>query len=189
MNDRARPECPAAPIRTRQRRPADPKPATLLQVAGAVFWSFFGVRKGRHMQQDTVTIKPLHVVIVGLLSRARVRPRADRAGELHHAQRRCLTARDVAISAQRARPPASSASVVSTSGHSRSHSPRASVTMPRSASAADHARASRGTDDDERATIRRPARAPRRPARRAARRAAAALRANTRATAPRRPPA
>jgi len=39
-----------------------------MQVAGAVFWSFFGVRKGRHMLQDTVTIKPHHVVIVGLLS-------------------------------------------------------------------------------------------------------------------------
>jgi RsiW-degrading membrane proteinase PrsW (M82 family) len=49
-------------------RPANPKPATLVQVAGAVFWSFFGVRKGRHMQQDAVTIKPLHVVVVGLLS-------------------------------------------------------------------------------------------------------------------------
>ncbi len=48
--------------------PAEPRPATFAQVAGAVFWSFFGVRKGRHMQQDTVTIKPLHVVIVGLLS-------------------------------------------------------------------------------------------------------------------------
>lgn len=48
--------------------PAERKQATLLEVAGAVFWSFFGVRKGRHMQQDTVTIKPLHVVIVGLLS-------------------------------------------------------------------------------------------------------------------------
>jgi hypothetical protein len=48
--------------------PAAPKHATLPQVAGAVFWSFFGVRKGRHMQQDTVTIKPLHVVVVGLLS-------------------------------------------------------------------------------------------------------------------------
>ena len=47
---------------------AERKPATLLQVAGAVFWSFFGVRKGRHMLQDTSTIKPLHVVIVGLLS-------------------------------------------------------------------------------------------------------------------------
>ena len=48
--------------------PSEPRPATFMQVAGAVFWSFFGVRKGRHMLQDTVTIKPLHVVIVGLLS-------------------------------------------------------------------------------------------------------------------------
>jgi hypothetical protein len=39
-----------------------------MQVAGAVFWSFFGVRKGHHMLQDTSTIKPHHVVIVGLLS-------------------------------------------------------------------------------------------------------------------------
>lgn len=52
---------PAAP-------PKAVPPATLRQVAGAVFWSFFGVRKGKAMQQDTVTIKPLHVVIVGLLS-------------------------------------------------------------------------------------------------------------------------
>ena len=44
------------------------RPATFAQVAGAVFWSFFGVRKGRHMLQDTSTIKPHHVVIVGLLS-------------------------------------------------------------------------------------------------------------------------
>jgi hypothetical protein len=48
--------------------PSEPAPATFAQVAGAVFWSFFGVRKGRHMLQDTTTIKPLHVVIVGLLS-------------------------------------------------------------------------------------------------------------------------
>ena len=56
------PPAPAQPPRP------EPGPATFAQVAGAVFWSFFGVRKGRHMQQDTVTIKPLHVVIVGLLS-------------------------------------------------------------------------------------------------------------------------
>jgi Protein of unknown function (DUF2970) len=48
--------------------PAEPKRATLLQVAGAVFWSFFGVRKGRHMLQDTTTINPLHVVIVGVVA-------------------------------------------------------------------------------------------------------------------------
>jgi hypothetical protein len=44
----------------------EPRPASFRQVAGAVFWSFFGVRKGRHMRQD-LTIKPLHVVLAGLL--------------------------------------------------------------------------------------------------------------------------
>jgi len=46
-----------------------PRPtASFLQIANAVFWSFFGVRKGKHMQQDAVTIRPHHVVIIGLLS-------------------------------------------------------------------------------------------------------------------------
>ncbi len=45
-----------------------PPTATLAQVARAVFWSFFGVRKGKDMRRDAVTIKPLHVVIVGLVS-------------------------------------------------------------------------------------------------------------------------
>jgi hypothetical protein len=31
-----------------------------------VFWSFFGVRKGRHMAADVGSIRPLHVVLVGL---------------------------------------------------------------------------------------------------------------------------
>ena len=44
------------------------KKATLRQVAGAVFWSFFGVRKGRDMLHDETTINPLHVVIVGVLA-------------------------------------------------------------------------------------------------------------------------
>jgi hypothetical protein len=47
---------------------AEKRPATLLQIASAVFWSFFGVRKGRHMLQDMESIKPLHVVIVGLVA-------------------------------------------------------------------------------------------------------------------------
>jgi hypothetical protein len=55
--------------------PSDPEPpaseteaksASLRQVAGAVFWSFFGVRKGEHMQRDEVSIKPLQVIIVGV---------------------------------------------------------------------------------------------------------------------------
>ena len=48
--------------------PAARKRATLPQVANAVFWSFFGVRKGRHMLQDTTSINPLHVVIVGVVA-------------------------------------------------------------------------------------------------------------------------
>jgi hypothetical protein len=43
-----------------------PKQASLVQVASAVFWSFFGIRKRRDMQRDAVTIRPLHVVLVGL---------------------------------------------------------------------------------------------------------------------------
>jgi hypothetical protein len=46
--------------------PTEPKNATLPQVAGAVFWSFFGVRKGKAMQRDAVTIKPLQVIVVGV---------------------------------------------------------------------------------------------------------------------------
>ena len=31
-----------------------------------MFWSFFGVRKGKHMAADMSSIKPLHVILVGL---------------------------------------------------------------------------------------------------------------------------
>ena len=33
----------------------------------AIFWSFFGVRKGEHSKQDEAELNPLHVVIGGLL--------------------------------------------------------------------------------------------------------------------------
>ena len=46
----------------------EPKSASLLQVAGAVFWSFFGIRKGSQLRQDAVTIKPLQVVVVTVLA-------------------------------------------------------------------------------------------------------------------------
>jgi len=42
----------------------------LREILGAVFWSFFGVRKGDAMRRDTVTIKPHQVVIVGILCAA-----------------------------------------------------------------------------------------------------------------------
>jgi len=50
--------------------PQEPPPAraTLLQIASAVFWSFFGVRRGKDMERDAVTIKPLHIVIAGLVA-------------------------------------------------------------------------------------------------------------------------
>ena len=41
--------------------------ASLRQVAGAVLWSFFGVRKGSAMHRDTVAIRPHQVIIVGIL--------------------------------------------------------------------------------------------------------------------------
>jgi hypothetical protein len=47
-----------------------PRPATLGEILGAVFWSFFGVRKGEAMRRDTVTIKPHQVIIVGVLCAA-----------------------------------------------------------------------------------------------------------------------
>jgi len=47
--------------------PPPPRQATLWQIVGAVFWSFFGVRKGDAMRRDTVTIKPHQVIIVGIL--------------------------------------------------------------------------------------------------------------------------
>ncbi len=38
-----------------------------LQVAGAVFWSFFGVRKRRDYDADAAAITPGQVVVAGLI--------------------------------------------------------------------------------------------------------------------------
>ena len=59
---------PPAPAPPDPDRPAPP--ATLREIVGAVFWSFFGVRKGEAMRRDTVTIKPHQVIIVGILCAA-----------------------------------------------------------------------------------------------------------------------
>lgn len=50
--------------------PATPPQASLRQVAGAVFWSFFGVRKGKAMRHDAVTVRPHQVIIVGVVAAA-----------------------------------------------------------------------------------------------------------------------
>ena len=62
------PPPPPAPAPPDPDRPA--RPATLREIVGAVFWSFFGVRKGEAMRRDTVTIKPHQVIIVGILCAA-----------------------------------------------------------------------------------------------------------------------
>ena len=36
----------------------------------AVFWSFFGVRKGRDHDRDMAQLNPVHVIIAGLLATA-----------------------------------------------------------------------------------------------------------------------
>ena len=60
-----------APEPTPDEAPAlVPRRATLREVAGAVFWSFFGIRKGDAMRRDAVTIKPHQVIIVGIVAAA-----------------------------------------------------------------------------------------------------------------------
>jgi hypothetical protein len=46
------------------------RPASFLQVLGAVFSSFFGVRKRSAGERDMVSIKPVHVIVAGVLGAA-----------------------------------------------------------------------------------------------------------------------
>ena len=41
--------------------------AGFFTVARAVFWSFLGVRRKSHYQQDAVTIRPHQVIIAGVI--------------------------------------------------------------------------------------------------------------------------
>jgi DUF2970 family protein len=49
---------------------SEPRPAGFLRVLLAVFSSFFGVRKRAAGEHDMVTIKPVHVIIAGVLGAA-----------------------------------------------------------------------------------------------------------------------
>jgi amino acid transporter len=40
---------------------------TIFQLAGAVFWAFFGVRKSSAYEADVKNLNPLHVVIAGII--------------------------------------------------------------------------------------------------------------------------
>ena len=50
--------------------PPRPRSAGPFQIAAAVFWGFFGVRKRRNLEQDVTTIKPQHIVIAGVIGAA-----------------------------------------------------------------------------------------------------------------------
>lgn len=41
-----------------------------LQAIAAVFWSFFGVRKGRDLEQDAHALRPGQVIAAGLIGAA-----------------------------------------------------------------------------------------------------------------------
>jgi hypothetical protein len=42
-------------------------PPSFLRIVLAVFWSFFGVRKGRDLLADASNIKPQHLIVAGLI--------------------------------------------------------------------------------------------------------------------------
>jgi hypothetical protein len=44
-----------------------PRNASLLEVVPAVFSSFLGIRKGKAMHRDAVSIRPHQVIIVGVV--------------------------------------------------------------------------------------------------------------------------
>lgn len=44
-----------------------PRAAGPLDVAKAVFWSFLGIRKRAAHEKDAVTLKPVQVIIAGLV--------------------------------------------------------------------------------------------------------------------------
>ena len=53
-----------------ERDRSKPRTAGFLQVMGAVFASFFGVRKRASGERDVGSIKPVHVILAGLLGAA-----------------------------------------------------------------------------------------------------------------------
>ncbi len=50
--------------------PPPPREATWLEVIPVVLSSFFGIRKGKSMQRDVVSIRPQQVIVVGIVAAA-----------------------------------------------------------------------------------------------------------------------
>ena len=53
-----------------QSRPQKPGRAGPIQVAKAVFWSFFGIRKRSAHEKDTVTITLVQAIVAGIIGAA-----------------------------------------------------------------------------------------------------------------------
>ena len=59
------------PYNTPDRAPShEPRKAGPLDVAKAVFWSFLGIRKRSAHEKDAVTIKPVQVIVAGIIGAA-----------------------------------------------------------------------------------------------------------------------
>jgi hypothetical protein len=54
---------------TGNKRP-EQKRAGPLQVANAVLWAFLGVRKSKDHDADAMTVKPLQVIVAGIIGAA-----------------------------------------------------------------------------------------------------------------------
>lgn len=60
------PDPESQPAPPKENGPA-PRNASLLEVVPAVFSSFLGIRKGKAMHRDAVSIRPHQVIIVGVV--------------------------------------------------------------------------------------------------------------------------
>ena len=58
---------PGTPPEIEPPAPPAARRASLLEVAGAVFGGFLGIRRGNAMLRDAVSIKPGQVIVVGIL--------------------------------------------------------------------------------------------------------------------------
>jgi DUF2970 family protein len=56
-----------APDRSSRGEPGGARKAGPLDVARAVFWSFLGIRKRAAHEKDAVTIKPVQVIVAGVI--------------------------------------------------------------------------------------------------------------------------
>jgi hypothetical protein len=54
---------------TRPNAPADTG-STWMQTAAAVLWSFFGVRRSADLERDSRRLKPVHVIVTGIVAAA-----------------------------------------------------------------------------------------------------------------------